>query len=263
MIGFALMIVAGIVVAAAARARLRVQWRWLGIGAALWLAVLVFKATVLPVLEPYVWRAMEIHFSRRMYLVVGAAFGGLTSGGMEVLVTLAAGLYWRHWSASAARAVAIGIGAGTGEAIILGALGMVAELWSVVRGVPLHGSTLLMAMWFPAIRLVSIPGHVVVRAMTLYAIATRRWHWFWLALGFFTINDAVFTLIAMIDGGQRTGSGTVLLTQLGFAAASLPLIFQVWRRWPMSTTDATQERRVGGITTHCDGPAAANGPFVS
>jgi hypothetical protein len=263
MIGFALMILEGIVVAAAARARLRVQWRWLGIGAALWLVVLVFKVTVLPVLEPPIWRAMEIHFSRRVYLVVGAAFGGLTSGGMEVLVTVAAGLCWRHWSASARRAVAIGIGAGTGEAVILGALGMVTELWSVLRGVPLPGSTLLMALWFPAIRLVSIPGHVAVRAMTLYAIATRRWHWFWVALGFFTINDALFTLIAMTDPGQRTGSGTVLLTQLGFAAASLPLIFHIWQRWPESTTDAIEERRVGGITTHCNGPAGGNGPCVS
>src|SRR4051794_20784243 len=107
MIGFALMVLAGFVVAAAARRSLRVQWRWLGIGGLLWLAVLVFNATLLPLLDPPVWRAMQGHLSRPTYLVVGAAFGGLTSGGMEVLVTLLAGLRWRRLCTSAPRAVAI------------------------------------------------------------------------------------------------------------------------------------------------------------
>jgi len=231
-------VLVGFAIAVAAQRMLRVQWRWLGTGALLWFTVLVLKETLFPLLDAPAWEAMQKHLSKRVYCCLGAGYGGMISGGVEVVITLAAGLLWRRLGANAPRAVAIGVGAGTGEAVILGFCKVVLAVMTFARGMQLLEVTFLISLAFPLGRMMVIPSHVAVRAMTLYAIATGRWWWFWLAFALFSVIDGTATLLAITDASKTVSPWIMQIWPLGFAAVSIPLIEHVWRCWPPDTTSA-------------------------
>jgi hypothetical protein len=183
----ALMVLVGFAAAVSAKLALSVRWRWLAAGAMLWLIALCLKETLLPLPDAAVMGALGSRVSQGLYRVVGAGYVGISSDGLEVVVTLAAGLCWRQLTTGAQRAAAIGFGAGSMEAVLLGLI----ALTIAMRGtaLPEHASV---GVALPAVtRLLTIPGHVAVRSMTLYAIAVERWAWFWTGLGLFSVSGAV------------------------------------------------------------------------
>jgi len=88
---------------------------------------------------------------------------------------------------------------------------------------------------FPCGRMIVIPGHIAVRAMTLFAIAAGRWKWFWLAFAFFTLTDSIAAYLGITGMDKTLSPWIVQLWPIGFAIASIPLILHVCRHWPLKT----------------------------
>ena len=87
------------------------------------------------------------------------------------------------------RAVGIGLSAGAFEAACLGVMAMAgSEL--MVFGQAGFGVSALIP---PVERVMVIACHAAARAMTLYAVATGRWSWFWGGFALFSARWTVFT----------------------------------------------------------------------
>jgi hypothetical protein len=229
----ALMILVGLITALLAQRVWQIQLRWLWCGALLWVIAVGVKFLIAGLLNRPVLLTLRGHLTYPLFLVLGASYIGLLTGVTEVLFTLIAALRWRQMTYDARRAVGIGLGAGAIQAICLGLASPF--LAGDMRG---QSAGLSIALLTPAIeRVLCIPTHTAVRAMTLYAIATRRWSWFWGAFTIFTAIDgtAGFYLLT-----RRSSVGYLVaeLCLITFMVMSLFLLRYLWKHWPSQPSPA-------------------------
>src|SRR5262249_31802961 len=149
-----------------------IPFQWFCCGALLWAIAVVAKVIIAAIIAGLtrnsVLGEIQNHLPNSMYLALGSGYSGLLAGITEPVATLAAGLIWRQLTYDARRALGIGLGAGAVEAIYFGTLAIVAR-GKMVGSQAGFGTSVLV----PVVeRLILIPGHAAVRAMTLYAIAT-------------------------------------------------------------------------------------------
>ena len=93
----------------------------------------------------------------------------------------------------------------------------------------------------PVERVLTIACHVLVAAMVLYAVATRRWSWFWAGFAFFTLVDGFAGFYIMTDAFNRTNPWLLELTFAAFAALSIPVVRYLWLNWPPAPQEAISQ----------------------
>ena len=223
------MILAGLGTAAVAKWMLRIQLRWLWCGALLWAIAVVEKRFIYGLLSQPLQGAFQNHLPHlpnSMHLALGSAYIGLLTGITEPVVTLAAGLFWRQLTYDARRAVGIGFGAGAFEAVYLGLVAIVAS-----RDMIGHQAGFGISVLVPlAERLICIPCHAAVRAMTLYAIATGRWSWFWGGFAIFTAMDSIAGFYQLTN--HTMNPWLIELCFIPFPLISILLLRHLWQHWP-------------------------------
>jgi len=223
----ALMVLAGLLAGVLAKRVWRIELKWLWCGALLWAVAVGVKFLLAAVLSRPVLLFLKGHLVYSAFLAFGALYIGLLTSLTEVLFTFIAGLRWRQLTYDAQRAVGIGLGAGAIEAI---GLGIVAPF--LAGG---QSAGLSLAILVPVVeRLLCIPSHTAVRAMSLYAVATSRWRWFWGALVMFTAIDgaAGFYHLHRRSSIGYVVSETCLITCM---LLSVFVLRYLWKHWPALT----------------------------
>ena len=230
----ALMLLVGFGTALAAKWIWQIQLRWLWCGALLWAVAVAAKGLIAALTLGSLLVALRNHLPDSVYLALGSVYIGLLTGITEPVVTLAAGLLWRQLTFDARRAVGIGLGAGAFEAVYLGLVAIVAS-----RDMIGHQAGFGISVWVPVVeRLICIPSHAAFRAMTLYAIATGRWSWFW---GGFAIPSAMDSIAGFYHlTGETMNFWLIELCFLPFAVLSVLLVRYLWRHWPSQANTALQ-----------------------
>ena len=176
-----------------------------------------------------IFRAFK-HLPHPAFVAMGSCYGGLVSGVTEVGTTLIAGLLWRRLAHDQRRAVGIGLGAGAFEAACLGLLAMAGSEYLVLRQLGFGVSVLIP----PVERLIIIPVHLAARAMTLYAVATGRWSWFWGGFTLFSALDGRYTFLHQSNAFHTTNPWWLELSpvRLAFPVISIALVRYLSRHWP-------------------------------
>jgi hypothetical protein len=172
-----------------------------------------------------------------MYLALGSGYIGLLTGITEPIVTLVVGLLWRRLVGDGRRAVGIGLGAGAFEAVYFGLMALVASQDMIGSQAGFGISVLILV----AERLILIPCHAAVRVMTLYAIATRRWLWFWGGFAIFTAMDTIAGFYQLTN--LTMNPGLLEFSFLPFSVLSVLLVRHLWLHWPTQANTAPEAGR--------------------
>jgi hypothetical protein len=232
------MLLVGLSAAAMAKWVWHIQLQWLWCGARLWiigvLEKLLLAATTV---NPLIFRALK-RLPHSAFVILGSCYGGSVSGVTEVGTTLVAGLLWRRLAHNERRAVGIGLGAGAFEAAYLGVMAMVgSEL--MVSGQAGFGVSALIP---PVERVIVIACHVAARAMTLYAVATGRWSWFWGGFALFSALDGLYTSRHLNNTFHTTNPWWIELSpvHLAFPVMAVVLVLYLWRHWPSQANKPLQ-----------------------
>jgi hypothetical protein len=228
-----LMIAVAVAAALACRYATGERWRWFWVGALLWTVAVAAKAALAVPLNGPILGILKEHLPDPIYLAVGSAYIGLLTGITEVAMTFGAGLRWRRLASTPGRALAIGTGAGAIEALLLGVASMVALVVAAIN-TTLPEMTVTAVLVAPFERIVVLFCHVAVRAMTLYAVATRGWRWFWVAFVFFSALDGVAGYYHLAGLVGSTNPWWIELPLAAFAIAGVLLVMPLIRRWPAS-----------------------------
>jgi hypothetical protein len=205
----------------------RIQLRWLWCGALLWAVAVVTKKVIDGLTLDSVLGVFQNHLPNSMYLALGSGYIGLLTGITEPVVTLAAGLLWRQLTYDARRAVGIGLGAGAFEAVYFGLMAIVASQ-DMIGAQTGFGVSVLVPV---TERLILIPCHAAVRAMTLFAIATGRWSWFWGGFAILSTMDSIAGFYYLTNGTMN--SWLLELCFLPFAVISALRLRYLWQHWPL------------------------------
>jgi hypothetical protein len=227
-----LMILVALAAALGFRRATRESWRWLACGALLWTVAVAIKFFLAFSLNGPLLGLLQARLPHAAFIALGSTYIGLLTGITEVAITLAAGLRWPRLAATPHRALAIGVGAGAVEALLLGIGTAIAPLALAANRLELPAvtATAILAPSFE--RVIALVCHTAVHAMTLYAVATRRWRWFWSAFLLFSALDGVAGFYH-ITGLLATANPWLLeLPLFPFALASLPVLRHVTRHWP-------------------------------
>ena len=177
---------------------------------------------------------LQNHLPNSLYLALGSGYIGLLTGITEPVVILAAGLLWRQLAYDARRAVGIGLGAGAFEAAYLGLIAIVAS-HDMIGSQAGFG----ISVWVPvAERLICIPCHAAVRAMTLYTVATGRWPWFWGGFAIFSAMDSIAGFYHLTNDSMN--SWLIELCFLPFSVMSVLLLRYLWQHWPPQANKSLQ-----------------------
>lgn len=223
------MILVGVGTVLVAKSTWRIQFRWFCWGALLWVIALAAKRFIAALTLGSALGALQNYLPHSIYLAFGSGYIGVLTGITEPLITLAAGLLWRQLAYDARRAVGIGLGAGAFEAAYFGLVAIAGSqkiIWHH-PGITGFGISVLAPV---AERLICIPCHAAVRAMTLYTIATGRSSWFWGGFAIFTAMDSIAGFYILTN--DTTNLWLQELSYLPFAVMSLLLLRYLWRHWP-------------------------------
>ena len=226
-----LMVLVGLGAAAVASRRWGIQWRWLGCGALLWSVAMPAKRAIDALLSDSVAVPIGDRLSHAFHVpdvLLASCYVGLLTGVTLVAYTLAAGLLWRGLAGNARRAIGIGVGIGAFEAIYYGlkvAAGLEPD-W-----VP-RASSATAVLLPPVERIITIACHALVAAMVLYAVATRRWSWFWGGFAFFVALDGLAGFYIITRAFDTVNPWLLEFSFAAFAALAIPLLRHLWLRWP-------------------------------
>jgi hypothetical protein len=231
-----LMILVGLGTVVVAKWMWRIQLRWLWCGALLWAIAVEGKRFIAGLLNQPLLEVFQNHLPNSMYLALGSSYIGLLTGITEPVVTLAAGLLWRQLTYDARRAVGIGLGAGAFEAVYFGLMAIVAS-GDMIGSQAGFGISVLVPV---AERLICIPCHAAVRAMTLYAIATGRWSWFWGGFAIFSAMDGIAGFYHLSHTVHTINPWLIELSFFPFSVISVLLLRYLWQHWPSQANTALE-----------------------
>lgn len=214
----------------------RIQVRWLWCGALLWAIAVEGKRFIAGLLNQPSLGAFQNHLPNSIHLALGSLYVGLLTGITEPVVTVAAGLLWRRLAYDAQGAVGIGLGAGAFEAVFFGLIAIVASE-DMIGSQAGFGTSVLIPV---AERLIVIPCHGAVRAMTLYTIATGRWSWFWGGFAISTVMDGIAGFHQLTNETNTVNPWLNELCFLPFSIISVLLLRYLWRHWPSQANAAPE-----------------------
>lgn len=234
-----LMILAGLGTAVVAKLIWRIQMRWLWCGALLWAIAVEEKRFIYGFIaglqnHPSLV-TVQNHPPNFTHLALGSVYIGLLTGITEPVVTLAAGLLWRQLAYDARRAVGIGLGAGAFEAVYIGLRAIAANQIGYQPNITGFGISVLAPV---TERLICIPCHAAIRAMTLYAIATERWLWFWGGFAIFTAMDSIAGFYRLTD--DTPNYWLQELSYFAFTVISVLFLRYLWQHWPSQANTAPE-----------------------
>jgi len=219
--------------------RLPLKWFWAGAG--LWAVAVALKLLCARLTMPQVIEFMKENLSQAGLVIVGGAFVGIESSLFEMGLTLLAVLIWRQLGRDAERSIAVGVGAGAFEALLLGAVGLIA-LITVLAGVPgteklaqemekVAARTPVFWLAAPAERIIAILCHASCRALILLGAARRR-------AGMILAGFVIFALLDGVVGAFHVSGKIgvisiwwVELAILPLGLLSIPILRRCYLRW--------------------------------
>lgn len=199
------------------------KWFWMGAG--LWtLGVTIKFAVAIPCNEP-VLTFLNNALPHWLYLTIGSIFIGLYTGIFEIGITLLIAWKWREMTKTADRAVAVGIGAGSFEAILLG-LGTLAYTLTI-------GSTVTVFSFLmgPVERFMTIFFHIASRQLTLYAVYTRKYVYFWWGFLLLTAVDSIAGWVHLDGLMEKMSLWYIESMFLPFVFISIWVIRVFYKKW--------------------------------
>lgn len=220
-----------------------------------WKLVLAGGLTFIASQIPHVPLVLGMNnFLKSQSLLVNAVILGLLAGIFEETARYILFKFILKNARSWKEGVLVGLGHGGTEALILGVFAALAFVnmlvyrsvdLSTVPGIPAEQLELAKqqvaaywsAPWYMALmgfveRIFAICLHVSLSVMVLYALAAKRPLWFWLALLWHALVDAVAVYV-----GQSVGMLQVEGLVAVFAAVSVGLVFMM-RSWFVESMDA-------------------------
>ena len=217
--------------------RTHVKLRWFWAGAGVWTLGVALKIAWAFLLDERLFDLLEKVLPHTLYVALASTYIGMLTGVFEIGITLACALIWKRMAADPDRAVAVGIGAGAFEAFVLGfgALALTLFLASgnsrsemlVVASVYQAKMTPLLWLIGPAERILAILCHVASRTLTLLAVSTRRWTFFWYGFLLLSAVDAIAGFLYVTDTVNAFNMWWVELMFVPFALASIPIVKMV------------------------------------
>ncbi len=239
-----LMMLVALAFVVAWKRRTGVKLRWFWAGAGVWTVGVALKVAWAVALNERIVGLLERVLPHALYVAVASTYVGLLTGVFEVGVTLACALIWKRMAADGDRAVAIGIGAGAFEAFVLGCGGLglpialllaphnpLCEMLAVSLVYQAHMTPLI---WLagPVERILAILCHIASRTLTLLAVATRRWAFFWYGFLLLSAVDAVAGCLYVTDTENTFNMWWVELMFVPFAIVSIPIVGWCLQQWP-------------------------------
>lgn len=216
--------------------RYGVQWGLFGIGAATFVGSKLLHLPVVALLQPLLLSRLDPESVGG--LAASAAFLGLAAGLFEESARYLTYRYWARDARSWRKGLMLGAGHGGVEAILLALFffaniaflaGLRAGLFSQLLPAEMLASAreraeiLFTVPWPQTIlgaleRVSALALHLALSIMVLFCFTRRRFGWFWLAVGWHALVDAV-ALISLSLWGPYVTEGLLLLL------ASLSLLF--------------------------------------
>jgi len=216
-------------------------FRWWLVGAGLWIVGVALKFGCAFLLNSPTLEFLKSTFGQIGYLSIGSFYIGLLTGVFEIGITLVFALFIKTMFENGKRAVMIGVGAGTFEALLLG-FAPIGNAILALSGNPV-GNTVLsqisqLAMTTPLLwligsveRTLAILCHISSRTLVLYAVARKRYIYFWAGFLIMTAIDTIAGYFHLAGLLNRVSLWWVELSILPFAIISIPIIRWCVRNW--------------------------------
>jgi uncharacterized membrane protein YhfC len=239
MLPMRLMVAIGILSVILCRRRWKTAWRLFALGGLLWTVSVAMKFGYAIWANTAVYHALE-HFPGGMPgYVIFFLYVGLLTGVFEcgIFLPFLGAIRRRQWSWR--QAASVGVGFGAIESFILGIAAMVALRMTATLEPPELSWNSFAGVYE---RLMVLVAHVASVAMIVHGFQRRRWSWFWGAVLFKTLLDAVACFIGLYKPYNAYHlehpwfSELVMVTP--FAVAGLFILVRLKKSWTPSLPDA-------------------------
>ena len=218
-----------------------VRSKWLAIGAGCWALGVALKFIFAILLNKPILAYIKDLFGQTGYLSLGSVYIGLLTGIFEIGITLIFALLIKGIYDSKKVAISVGIGAGTVEAFLIG-LSQIGNGIMVLGGVPgtekilsafaqTALTTPLLIFIGPVERIIAVLCHIASRFLVLYAVARRRYIYFWAGFLILTGIDVIagyFHLAGLVNVISLWWIEALLIP---FAIVSILIIRWLMKNW--------------------------------
>lgn len=220
------------------------KWMWLGAG--IWALGVALKFVFAILANESILAWIKDVFGHPGYLSIGSVYIGSLTGVFEIGVTLVFALLIKRLLKNPYIALGIGVGAGVIEAtligfsqignavyIMYGGPGSAEVIGSLAQTVSMNPVFFLLA---PVERAITILCHISSRALTIYAVARRKYLYFWAGFLLLTGLDAIAGYAHLSGWLNTVSTWWIELAILPFALISIPIIQWCIRHWPQETS---------------------------
>jgi uncharacterized membrane protein YhfC len=231
-----------------------VSFRWLALGGGVWVAGVVLKFLFAAAFNDPILASLDAVLGRTGYISAGSIYIGLLTGVFEIGITLVFAFLIKEMYQSYQKGISIGIGAGVLEALLIG-LSQIGYFVMISSGqvqadpslVTVAATTPVWWLTGPVERLIVILCHTSSRALTLLAVAKKRYIYFWTGFLMMTVIDAIAGYAHLAGLLGKISVWWIELTLLPFAIISIPLILWCIDHWP-HRSDTVQSATRGDTT---------------
>ena len=218
-----------------------VSLKWIFLGGGVWLAGVVLKFLFAFAFNDPVLQGIKFILGQTGYLSIGSIYIGLLTGVFEIGITLVFALFIKGMYENYKRGIAIGIGAGTIEALLIGLSQMSGVIFIMSGQI---GSNTAMAaiaqssvttplLWLisPVERIIAILCHTSSRALVLFAVAKKKYIYFWAGFLIVTGIDIIAGYFHLAGLLNKINMWWIELALLPFAIISIPIIKWCIKNW--------------------------------
>ncbi len=242
-----LMIIVSVAFIAVWKRKTGSSYKWLSIGAGVWIVGVVLKFLFAYAFNNPILKFVESVFGQIGYLPIGSLYIGLLTGVFEIAVTLLFALFIKSMYQNAKRGVGVGVGAGSIEALLLGlsqignfVILILAQSGSEqIMGALAQTSVTTPLMWLigSVERTIAILCHTSSRALVLFAVAKKKYIYFWAGFLIMTGIDAIAGYVHLAGLINRISMWWVELALVPFAVISILTI-----KWCIGNWNRTKDQ---------------------
>lgn len=224
-----------------------ISLKWILLGGGVWAVGVILKFIFAFTLNRPILAWIESLFAQTGVLSIGSIYIGLLTGVFEIGITLVFALFIKGMYQNYKRGIGIGIGAGGIEAFLIG-FSQIVSFVLVLSGQPSSNQimasiaqtavvTPVLYLIGPVERIIAILCHTSSRSLVLFAVAKKKYVYFWAGFLIMTAIDAIAGYVHLAGLLNKINMWWVELALLPFALISIPVI-----KWCIKNWDSTQEQ---------------------